>query len=685
MLTVSALVDDNFKAVVPGSLSDVGQVTAAVTGPCAAVAGAPVKSIVSGGVDDKKIRVTVQLATTAAHDGACKVELSAKDRAGNASAKPAASFVVDNTAPGVTITSAAWAASGNRTLMVTTSEPVESISASVDGGAAAVVETDTAGQPVGTSWSKAFTLAEGAHTVVVTAIDRAGNVGPTPSATAPFGVDLTGPTVKTVDHDMADELAAAPNGGCQVTSTATVVNVDCSAATAKTTLTATNLPQVNKYSHRLRGSNVSGEVGENPIEWRFEVSDALSGPAATGLKYKLRGPATAGCGETGLLDATPHLVSLGTVGGARRYSFQVTTASAGAVPGCGVDPIENLAGKWELTIQAVDTIGNVGAAAAGQMDWTHKPLGVPVFIGNGGSLISGFTDAFASLALGRVSLAADNLAAVLNGTDARGVYQFQVTNPSDRATRAAFFVPTPEVGKWTYSRTAGRWNHSLGIVPPSSGNLTCSKGTITTRLTHPETNAPSVACAGTGWKVPSDQPDTKTNVPLTGANHFRVVLLKANGGGGGFTVVPLAGTTTIAGSTAYEFVIDPGADWRVMIAVNDFSFLKPPGGFAMKEQLPPFFNNNKLVTGKVYEDYLVCNDTSENIPPTCIEQQKFRHFEWVQSASVFIFKDSATLGVRLRPTGGSVIDFAELPSLSDDVDTAKRSNSNDLNWTAGAD
>ena len=140
-------------------------------------------------------------------------------------------FVVDRTGPTATITlaptatnAALIALSGSATDTATGGSTVTAVTYSVDGGTATTIPV-TAGTTVALSASiTTSALAEGPHSVTVTATDSLGNVG-APSTAAPFVVDRTGPTVSGVT------VSPSPNNGTQGTSyDPTVVEVRSSYA-----------------------------------------------------------------------------------------------------------------------------------------------------------------------------------------------------------------------------------------------------------------------------------------------------------------------------------------------------------------------------------------------------------------------------------------------------------------------
>ncbi|MGB9376530.1 MAG: HD domain-containing phosphohydrolase [Mycobacteriales bacterium] len=118
-------------------------------------------------------------------DGSHTIDVYAVSASSQQGATASASFVVDTTAPTVTITSApsGRVRSSQASLAFTVDEPSATTWCKIDSGAAAACTSP---------WDLS-SLAEGSHTVSVYAVDPAGNVGA--SKQASFIIDDTAPTV----------------------------------------------------------------------------------------------------------------------------------------------------------------------------------------------------------------------------------------------------------------------------------------------------------------------------------------------------------------------------------------------------------------------------------------------------------------------------------------------------------
>jgi uncharacterized protein (TIGR03382 family) len=127
-------------------------------------------------------------------DGAHAVLVEVRDAAGNSGADTVSrTFTIDTVAPLAPVLNSPEASAWVRLRRPVFSGLVElgaTVTVRVEG---AVVCTDT---PSGTSWScsAGADLSEGAHSVVLTATDRAGNASP-PSSASDFNVDATPPVV----------------------------------------------------------------------------------------------------------------------------------------------------------------------------------------------------------------------------------------------------------------------------------------------------------------------------------------------------------------------------------------------------------------------------------------------------------------------------------------------------------
>src|SRR5271157_4185900 len=139
-----------------------------------------------------------QLSTDGTADGTHTVNLQATDKAGNVSPLAGVSFILDTTAPVITVTQPTGAPLTNQNLTISghvtdNLSGVQSLKAELDGGAFFDVPVDRSG-----NFSLPTTLpldgsADGSHTYQFQATDKAGNVSPLVPAS--FTLDATPPVI----------------------------------------------------------------------------------------------------------------------------------------------------------------------------------------------------------------------------------------------------------------------------------------------------------------------------------------------------------------------------------------------------------------------------------------------------------------------------------------------------------
>lgn len=143
------------------------------------------------GVGAQACKDTLTVTKTA--DGIYDVSISAVDRAGNRSAPVIESFMLDRTAPTVAFNSAPPAVSGS-----TLAEFAFSANDTGSGIKEIQCKLDGAASFAACSSPQSLTLAEGAHTYKIRAIDKAGNLSP--EVAHQWTIDLTAPIVRIDSH-----------------------------------------------------------------------------------------------------------------------------------------------------------------------------------------------------------------------------------------------------------------------------------------------------------------------------------------------------------------------------------------------------------------------------------------------------------------------------------------------------
>ncbi|PLX95818.1 MAG: hypothetical protein C0621_03135, partial [Desulfuromonas sp.] len=270
--------------------------------------------------------------TLSLSDGSHTIVVTATDAAGLSDSVTTA-ITVDTAAPVVTIASPAAG-------YVTTSSPT--LDYNVDDGSAAVtVKVD--GSVVAVADGGALTLGDGAHTVVVTAVDAAGLSG---SATVNVTVDTVAPVV-TLSRPLTGDLnTATPQLAYSVDDVTASVQVTVDAAVV-TTASGENLSSLGDGSHTLvvTATDAAGLSDSASVTFNVDTAAPLVSIVSPSSGY--------------VTTATPTLV----------YNVDDGTAAVTvlvdgvATPVVSGDALSLTYGAHTVEVQAVDPVGNSGTAS----------------------------------------------------------------------------------------------------------------------------------------------------------------------------------------------------------------------------------------------------------------------------------------------------------------------------------
>lgn len=362
---------------------DAATVTVRIYGGAAA-AGTPVQTLTA-----TRSGATWAVTAAALADGTYTVTAEQRDSAGNVATTAGSTFVVDTTAPLVSVTTPQAGA----TLAQSTTQLTGGAGRAAGDGGSVSVELYTGSTatglpvrvlaaPVGVSgaWSVASgPLADGPWTVRVVQTDGAGNTG---SAARTFTVDTAAPAVGidtpadgALLNDRTPLLAgpagsAAGDGGTvSVTLTATASGAPLQSLTASVTngrwsVRAASLPD-DGFTARVTQSDAAGNTGSAVSSFSVDTTApvvALTGPA-DGITTSDPRPQLAGTASTGAGDATAVTVGVfsGSSAGGPPVQSLTTQRSGGT---WSVQPAPLPAGTYTVRASQADAAGNTGASAA---------------------------------------------------------------------------------------------------------------------------------------------------------------------------------------------------------------------------------------------------------------------------------------------------------------------------------
>jgi subtilisin family serine protease len=298
----------------------------------------------------------------------------ARDTGGNltTSAPVAVTVDLDLTAPAAAITfpPAGFVASGPLTVTADASDDrgVSHVELAVDGS---FVATDTA-PPYVFDWDPR-TLPDGAHSLVATAYDAAGNAGPSAPVTGTVAVaptvSLTAPAAgATLSGTSTLTAQATDNSGVVLVefyAGSTLVGADTAAPWSVTwnALGAADGP----YTLTARASDAAGNVGTStgvPVTVSHPPAVSITSPAP-GTVLSALATVTADASDAGGIARVELLVDgvVKTVGTSPPYAFDF-------------DPAAYSDGSHGLVARAVDAAGNVGTSATVSVTVAVPPVAV---------------------------------------------------------------------------------------------------------------------------------------------------------------------------------------------------------------------------------------------------------------------------------------------------------------------
>lgn len=649
-IVFTAVIDDNFKNLGPGSLPNGPaslDVSIAGTGPYAPV-------LVRTPLGDGRVQLQVTLATTTANDGALTVTFQGQDRAGNPAGPAARTITVDNTAPSVAIATSGWVTSTTPSITGTVSDVALAATSPLE----VVIDEETMSpvacteEIMGTTFAAVPTmaLAQGAHSIKVTATDAAGN---TRVVTGGLSVDTVPPIIGTVNNEIADDSGVTP------TFNASWAPSYSGAPTLMTTLgdavcPSMTCPTVRKVPTRLLDHAAASE----PIEWRFNATDNLgSGVVAADISYTITAPDGSVLGPFavgGPSDSVPAA--------ADRAAY-VTEVEVPAPMG-GLSKLETLAGIWTVTVNATDVAGN--PATPRVYKWSHVPLAEAIHIEKVTGeppLATSFTNS-----LWNSMLELNSMAALINGTATKkAIVRYRLHNGSSRAVYVGFFVPNLSTTKTWQKQTV---DHS-----PSVGTATIASacndgsGAFAWRI---NTDG-SVTCEEAGWTRPTNTHPTSAVTSWTNISDLIGAVAMYN------DLAPVTRCTTggcamsVPEGVYYEFLVPatPGSFTTRYVTLEVDNLVEFAPSTSVSERTLTIAGGTTInYTGEQLEQWARC--TSAVDPDmdgiwTCTGATKYRRYKALNWGRVSVA--NLRVGVRTRPAVSLLATSpVPLPQLPYDLD-----------------
>jgi MYXO-CTERM domain-containing protein len=430
-------------------------------------------------------------------DGAYTAQASATDAAGNAASSAAVSFIVDTTAPVVTIISPAnqAAIADSTPEIVGSTEPGATVVVELLDDAGAVLETFTVTADNMGAWTTAavMELADGDYTIRATATDLASNTGV--AATSTFTVDATALPIAITAPTAGAQATAAPaiTGTTAPGAIVTVEIKDAAGAIVETlTVTADNMggwtaqPVAamadGTYAVSASVSNSAGVISSASTTYAIDTAApavAISTPAEGAVLSS--SPATiTGTAEAGAL-VTVELT------GAGGMVVETLTATADAMGMWSVTPAALADGAYTINAEASDAAGNTATAGPRAFEVDATAPTVAITAPTAGQQVTDTTPTITGTAApgAVVTILIDGAQAGTATADANGMWSFD----------AAELAPGAHTVEATTTDGAG----NMG----SSGSISFEVGAIApvvivTPVTGGTVTGPAVTVTGTG-------------------------------------------------------------------------------------------------------------------------------------------------------------------------------------------
>lgn len=674
MLTVSVQATDALSPI--GSLPDAIAVTA--TGPAGDVTSqlSLVANTIMGGT--RTLSATID--TTAGPfggDGMFSLAFTIDDAAGHTGALVVVTNI-DNTPPVVTLDRL-----GSGPTLDFTSDTTPAITGTISTGGSPVTVTVTvdSGIPVAATLNGDGTwtydmpgpLAEGSHSVSVSAADAAGNTSNV--ASGGFTVDTMGPvlTWQASPFDQENAYALDFSGPPPV-----CYNGTDEAGTACTgivdplvTVDLTSSPQVYKFVTRMDTPADS----TNPIVYRASASDGMGGVGLAdedaSVQYRVYRDGQ-----------TPPAWRDGTSEGPNGLNLLVAGYALASVQ----PELATHTGTFHIDMRAIDQLGNVGTTTSST--WDHHPLAPPVNVYFAGEAPA-VTDTAGELwahSIHRASLDenpndGDDVAmrdAIQKTVTTDGLALYKVENPHGVPVSVRLFLPAPANATWTRRiREANPWRGSLMTTGNGGANWVndpcdtdfasdpsavcpgglCILSSVSYRLnpgwTFPPTGS-EATCNGPGWSAPADTSDQiidTVDADLAASD----LTLRAFDGANEQTLTPAGG--------GWDIDVPANTVLTIMVSLDDMAMWNPLeapllGGDIEEDEL----YTGRTITGTIFTDewadcatsvldpHVLNNDPTPPLHFHCTDIERRQHYRALVEALVDLPDGDLFLNGRTRAT-----------------------------------
>ncbi|ADU70507.1 Ig-like domain repeat protein [Pantoea sp. At-9b] len=460
--------------------------------------------------------------TTTLSDGTHPLSVTVTDTAGNVSGTTSATVIVDTVAPAAVSGLAASNNNGSTPVAIanngSTNDNTPAVSGTAEAGSKVSIYDGTTllgTVPAGSNGAWTFTtstLADGLHTLNVTATDAAGNVSPTASVTLTVDTAAPAASTLTITADNVTPNVTVPSGGSTNDNTPTLsgtaevgavvtisdgstvlgsVTVGAGGSWSFTTSTLSNGTHPLSVTVKDTAGNVSGTTSATitvdtvaPAASTLVITNDVtntvvpSGGSTNDTTPTLSGTAEVGSKVT-IYDGSTVLGTL-TVGGAGTWSFTTATLSNGTHP-LSVT-VTDAAGNVSGTTSASVIIDTVAPAAVAGLTASNNNGSSPVAIANNGitndstPLLSGTAEAGAKISIYDGSTLLGTTTAGSNGA-----WSF-VTSTLSNATHTLNVTATDAAGN--VSPTASV-TITVDTVAPTASTLTITNDSVTPNVTVP--------------------------------------------------------------------------------------------------------------------------------------------------------------------------------------------------------
>ena len=502
--------------------------------------------------------------STALTTGSHTLNVTVTDAAGNVSGTTSSVVVIDTTPPAAVASLAAANNNGSTPVAIaagsSTNDNTPAISGTAEAGS--VVKVYDGGLLLGSviagsngAWSlTSTTLADGSHTINVTATDAAGNVSPNASIT--FTVDTAVPVAATglvVTNDVTN--TAVPNGGSTNDNTPTLTGTaeanaivtvyDGTTVLGSTTASGTGAwsfvsPALSNGTHPLSVTVKDAAGNVSPASTTVSVIVDTVAPNASTLVITNDNTNTTVPNGGSTNDSTPTLSGSAEIGSIVRIydgGTLLTSITVGASGNWTYTTAVLSQGSHPISVTSTDAAGNISATTSATVNVdTVIPTITLAAANNNGST---------AVAIGAGTSTNDNTPAFSGTAEANSVVKIfdggvQIGSVTASSTGAWSWTSTT-LGEGAHTITATATDAAGNVSPVATTNFTVDTvvpNTVTNLVVTNDVTSTAVPTGGS----------TNDNTPtLTGTAEANAIVTVYDG-------TTVLGSTTASGTGAWSFV-----------------------------------------------------------------------------------------------------------------------------------